>query len=295
MRSGCPHTRLCSAPRDHGYCCNTCKRDEGTHTWNCTGYEDVQQAIAQQPGCGRSGCPHTRRWGSPRDHGYCCNACKRDEGTHTWNCTGYDYGQPLAPLATPSTWQTTLHSSGGERGFRPALPRANDVSVLQYIRDLTARHGLQLRGAPEDAWKRFEDRYTSAFMPHAQATHRRRLCLVPHAQDSIPEYFVNQHVDVALKGVDGKCRRLYHLGEVTGVDECVQAVVASQTATAECLRVAFEWIEEEDLNSFSFVCHGATHRSVACCFLMAALAYPHARVHLTTNRTRRAAEFAGLS
>jgi hypothetical protein len=53
-----------------------------------------------------------------------------------------------------------------------------------------------------------------------------------------------------------------------------------------------ERIEENGMREFSFVCHGATHRSVACCLLLAAIAYPQARVHMTTRRTRDAAALA---
>ena len=79
-----------------------------------------------------------------------------------------------------------------------------------------------------------------------------------------------------------------------GIDFRVQAVVATQAATAESLHEAIRRIEDVDATDFSFVCHGATHRSVACCFLLAAIAYPRAEICLTTARTRRAAESGGL-
>ncbi len=87
---------------------------------------------------------------------------------------------------------------------------------------------------------------------------------------------------------------LYEMGSVTGVDFRVQAVVASQLVTAEVLLEAFNYIELYDSTEFAFVCHGATHRSVACCFLFAAIAYPEAIVCLSTPRTQRAAEEYGL-
>ena len=108
-------------------------------------------------------------------------------------------------------------------------------------------------------------------------------------------------IDVAAAGVDGRGPvlypggpRLYELPDVTGVDAQVQAVVASQAATARSLLVALELIEQQDLRQFSFVCHGATHRSVSCCLLLAAITYPHARVYFTTRRTWEAADAAGL-
>jgi hypothetical protein len=161
---------------------------------------------------------------------------------------------------------------------------------VTYIRELAARHGFTLSAAAERGWQRFEDRLTCALWPPPG---RRSLRLEPHAQGRIPVDFEQLHVDVALRGVDGKSH-LYELADVTGVDERVQAKVASQEATAECLLTALLRVEEEDLHQFSFVCHGATHRSVACCLLLAALAYPKATVHLTTARTRNAAAEAGL-
>ena len=174
-------------------------------------------------------------------------------------------------------------------GVRPARPLPEGMSVVAYIRELVSRHGLTLSAPAEQAWQCFEDRLASCWPP----PERRTLRLEPHAQDRIPADFEQLHIDVALRGVDGRSS-LYSLREVTGVDERVQAVVASQEVTAHCLLAALQWVEEEDLHRFSFVCHGATHRSVASCFLFAALVYPKASVHLTTLRTRRAAATAGL-
>ena len=165
------------------------------------------------------------------------------------------------------------------------------MGIAECVRALCARYGLPFSKAAQTAWKRFEDRATSPLWPCVRA---RVVTLEPHAQDCIPAHLERSHVDVALRGVDGKCPNMYKVCDVTGVDERVQAVVASQEATAHCLLDALERIEEEELDEFGFVCHGATHRSVACSFLLAALVYPEARVCLTTTRTRRAANLAGL-
>ena len=124
-------------------------------------------------------------------------------------------------------------------------------------------------------------------------TSHRRLRLFPHAQDSVPERLQSAHVDVAKREVSAHSH-MYELSSVTGVDFRVQAVVATQAATAEALREAIRRIEDVGAQEFSFVCHGATHRSVACCFLLAAIAYPRAEICLTTARTRQAAESCGL-
>jgi len=175
-------------------------------------------------------------------------------------------------------------------GVLPANPLPAGKSPLAYVHDLTFRHGLALSAAAAQAWKTFEDCLEFRLSPSPE---RRVLHFEPHAQDSIPSRFQHLHVDVAARGVDGRSH-LYKLRDVTGVDERVQAVVASQKETADCLLVAVCRVEEEDANKFSFVCHGATHRSVACCILLAALAYPRALVHLSTARTRCAAAAAGL-
>ena len=138
------------------------------------------------------------------------------------------------------------------------------------------------------AWKVFEQRLEQ-YQPEVE---RRSLRLEPHKQDSISNSFQDMHIDVAAAGVDGICDRLYNLGDVTGVDERVQAVVASQVITAVCLMNAMQTVEESNCrgqSQFSFVCRGSMHRSVACCLLLAAVAYPNASVHMTTKRTRIAA------
>ena len=47
----------------------------------------------KDPGtCWRWDCPH-RHLQSPRWHGFCCNACRYNEGQHTANCTGRDVSE----------------------------------------------------------------------------------------------------------------------------------------------------------------------------------------------------------
>ena len=74
----------------------------------------------------------------------------------------------------------------------------------------------------------------------------------------------------------------------------VQAVLVTQTSTAEILRGAFHHIEDYHCSMFAFSCRGATHRSVACCVLFAAIVYRDAKIVLTTWRTLEAARRMGL-
>ena len=144
--------------------------------------------------------------------------------------------------------------------------------------------------AAEQAWGRFQDRLALL----RSGPRRRSLRLEPHREGNTPNKFQEWHIDVADRGVEGINNELYRLCDVTGVDEIVQAVVASQKVTAECLTDAMQQVEAYQLHEFCFVCHCATHTSVACCLLLAALAYPEACVHLTTSRTCNAAAKAGL-
>ena len=175
------------------------------------------------------------------------------------------------------------------RGGRRAPCCHASPGVLDYIQNLTNTHGLYLTRAAEHAWGRFEDRLAD-LRPDPEL----RLRLEPHREDNIPDSFQELHIDVTERGVESRNNELYRLCDVTGVDEVLQAVVASQKVTAECLTDAMQQVEAYQLHEFSFVCHCATDVSLACCLLLAALAYPKACVHLTTSRTRTAAAKADL-
>jgi hypothetical protein len=61
-----------------------------------------------------------------------------------------------------------------------------------------------------------------------------------------------------------------------------------QAETAPALFSAIQLIGDADVSEFAFLCHGATHQSVACSLLLAAIAaayYPRAdRYYLTRRR-----------
>ena len=191
----------------------------------------------------------------------------------------------LQPLADLKPWSAGCRLPAYHLG-----PRG--MTVVAYVRQLIESHGLKLGERARERWQALAERIECLY------PRTRRLHLFPHAQDQIPPRFlvngtgVSAHVDLAERGVDGRSS-LYQLSKVTGVDQCVQAVVACQAATADALLAAMECIEDKDIFEFCFVCHGATHRSVAGCFLLAAIAYPFAEVHLTKNRTRQSAQSCG--
>jgi len=258
----------------------------GGYTTGCRGvHEDGWRRHAAIEGSWRSGRQH----GGPESR-----VADRRVAWRTGESRGATKGDWQRGQLTASDegdWRGgRLRDAARGSGVRPANPLPTGMSPLAYVHDLTFRHGLALSAAAAQAWKTFEECLQFRFSPSPE---RRVLRLEPHAQDSIPSHFQHLHIDVAARGVDGRSR-LYKLRDVTGVDERVQAVVAGQKATADCLLAAVGRVEEEDAHEFSFVCHGATHRSVACCMLLAALAYPRALVHMSTARTRCAAAAAGL-
>ena len=55
---------------------------------------------------------------------------------------------------------------------------------------------------------------------------------------------------------------LYDVKTVSGVDACVQAVVAMQRDAIEVLLTAMEMIERDDLDNLPLCCDSATRRAV---------------------------------
>ena len=100
-------------------------------------------------------------------------------------------------------------------------------------------------------------------------------------------------INVHTRGLNA-CAPWYDLKDVTGIDFVVQAVLCSQLLTAEVLWDACRFIELQELDTFAFVCQGATHRSCGCAVLMACLLYHHARIMFSTIRTQRAARQRGM-
>ena len=99
-------------------------------------------------------------------------------------------------------------------------------------------------------------------------------------------------INVNKRRLDGRSS-LYELHDVTGVDFIVQAVLIEQALTPSILLEACHNIQQNDLQAFTFVCHGATHRSVGMAFLLSMIVYPNSRIHLSTHRTRLAADARG--
>ena len=124
----------------------------------------------------------------------------------------------------------------------------------------------------------------------------RALLIHAFARDTMPWEFrlESRSLDLLERGIDARDDARYEIKEVTGLDFEVQAVMLTQSCTAKAVLDACEAIERNNHYEFAFACHSATHRSVACCVLLAAIVYHHAQIDLTTSRTRRAASERGM-
>ena len=253
--------------------------------------------------CKRDSCTHAHLE-SQRHHQFCCNACRKGETMHTRNCTGS--GKRTVGLLTDTQDRPprTLSSATPIRPLQlPVSWMRGDLNVLQYIQWFATRYHLELTDDANLCWSDFmvmehaqrlfgvvsED--TRA--PYSYVHEDRQLSIYAYAQDNTPGRFANAHVNVAEMNLNAYSD-MYNISDVTGVDFRVQAVVAMQAGTATALFHAFKFIERSNAQEFAFVCHGGTHRSVACCFLLAALAYPQAQICLTTRRTQQDAGRFGL-
>ena len=128
---------------------------------------------------------------------------------------------------------------------------------------------------------------------YPQPSLHRRLRLSAWARDRVPHSLRGRCIDLHARGVAGS-PAWYNVNEVTGLDFVVQASLVVNTAAVDAMREAFHYIEDHDIDDFAFLCLGGTHRSVGCCFLLAALVYPGAEISLTTPRTCANAVQRGL-
>ena len=254
--------------------------------------------------CRRSGCCFSHKC-SPRRHGFCCNACRTGDKVHTRNCTGHSQPvivesplsarrrvtrrRPLHPLKAPRRHELTRRAVNHNRGFLIPSHWARKTDLWDCLDWYMNRLRLRCSGTVTQSWKLLDEKMDSIH-------HERELSIYVLAENSAsslladPRAFINVHA----RGLDVHAPHLFNMCEVTGVDFDVQAVLVCQHLTAVILHEACRNIEWHGLNSFAFVCHGATHRSCGCAILLAILVYPKARIVFSTHRTKRAARQAGM-
>jgi hypothetical protein len=266
------------------YCCEACRRDEEDtnghpfHTPNC--YARRTTRVASDTIYVTSIIINHIQNGSACSNGDrdVCGVNNSIAGTGGGGVSGVLESMTPMQLAFPSF------------SLFPKWLRAG--SVCSYVDWLTCRYDMAIPRDAKNDWEEFD---TDLCQNNRFVICRtRKVQLLAFRQADLPSEFADRYFDVANAGLDGKCNDKYNLQDVTGLDFRVQAKVVSQALTVSILRYAIREIETRGLDSFAFVCHGATHRSVACCVLLAAICYPCAAISMTTPRTRLAAKKLGL-
>ena len=125
---------------------------------------------------------------------------------------------------------------------------------------------------------------------------QRGIRLSAWPRDRCPPCLAGRSMDLQARGVSGyrSQRECYAPSEVTGLDFVVQASLTTDKVAVDALREAFHHIQDYAVTDFAFLCHGGTHRSVACCCLLAALVYPDAGLVFNARRPSEAAALRGL-
>ena len=248
--------------------------------------------------CRRPFCPFAHGQ-SPRRHGYCCNACRRGESVHTDNCTGrgqYVVRNPIGEAGVPgaqaeqcpAACSAAPRGQQHERGEGLRLPeewKRGDLHPWTYALWFLDRYELRFETGVRECWENISER-----LPRVETG--RSLRLYAFAQNQLPRGMPS--IDVHERGLDARADGLHRRRVVIGLDFKVQAVMLTQCDTACALLDAVKAIEDCELLEFAFQCRSGTHRSVACCVLLAAIVYPEAQIWVTTDRTWRAAAEHGL-
>ena len=274
--------------------------------WNgvgaCNGFGVFHASVGWH--CRRPGCPHRRlqHRGDPRDHGFCCSACRHGEKrngeiAHTSNCTG------RGGLHVPSV--AVGHRRQGYRSYGAGVSLVQEEIVRSIFfmppaswvcwSGNVARHvhwymveyeevGIGFEGNANIMWSMVE-----AMLSAVARTRDLEIIAIPEDVMLDGDTCV---VDLRDLSIDGTSRA-YNLGKVTGLDTIVQANVLVQRDTAYAVLMAIIEIERRDVSRCYIRCAGGTHRSPAVACLLGTIVYIHARIGLVTSRTQRAAYGAG--
>ena len=179
------------------------------------------------------------------------------------------------------------------RGWK--LPKGwlwNSGTIIEYITWFAQSYDLPIKQQVKHAWHQFAIQVNNHVTP---AMRSRELRLISWKRDHIDE------IKTRFRILDlGKFEALttfntqYDVRPLSGVDFCVQAVLLMQEVTVDVLLAAIDMVERDNLRDLALCCDGATHRSVGCAILLAAIVYPNAEIILTTRRTQQDAHNYGL-
>ena len=228
--------------------------------------------------CRRRDCPYEHLDG-PRRHGFCCNACRYNEGKHTSNCTGY------AMYATTHSIPRTQRPMQGPVGFRIPANWRSGLTVLDQINWYMSRFGVAMPRETYEYWRTFQP------LTNLPVNRERELVIHVRKEDNPGP---GPNINFARLGLNAHRPSLYNSREVSGIYFEVQAVLLSQIACVYGLTAAVQHIEIGELAEVTFVCTHATHRSVGMACLLAILIYNDATIMFSTQRTQDDARHFGM-
>ena len=169
------------------------------------------------------------------------------------------------------------------------------MDTFDFINWYIERYGLRFQNHAENAWRALAHRLARV---EAAPGYPSGLRLYAYRKRNLPRFFCADHGEAGFQDVDeaGLDARssAYDMDMVTGIDFPLQAELVTQLSTVSVITTAWNRIRHQNLHNYAFVCNHATHRSVACCMLLAAIAFPHAEICLTTPRTQAAARSRNL-
>ena len=263
--------------------------------------------------CRNKGCPYEHASGVWKNHGYCCNACRKGDALHTKNCTG------KFKKVRKSTY-TTVHNlvdhDCSSRGlpsrceFQVLETRFDDgphrpFTIIEYINRMFRTHaGEDLSADLTSVWRRVEGLTESTLLSQRfrEVSYEDPPIIYVYRTTNVPRIYHDACIVCGKPNPDDKISNvnldsrffLRHpqprscAKAVTGLDRKVQLGLLQQPACAfiveECILRREFMHRKYGTKDLVLSCNGATHRSFGMALLLAKLVYPRARVSVQTSR-----------
>ena len=307
-RSGCTHQHHVG-PRDHGFCCNACRRNEGRHTINCSGWDDVVKWLLLWEQTGQIEPLWRESIKEPDQEPMPMEQCSKTEALPVQHATSVtltisdpdtlvqlanllkqqcpspaqSVPKPLASFQSP-----TLIEESCARGYCIPYKWACKGDILGFVQWFNKTFNMQYSNDLLNNWKSLD-----RVLPFIQDKWQRPLVIeVFTEKDPEFKFMMRGCSNVAHRGLTWTIEEVP--GKITGCNLKVHAMYIGQAATIDIMSEAIHEIQCHQLATYTFACRHATHRSVACAILLAMIGYPKAEIHLKTPRTKKEALKCGL-
>ena len=256
--------------------------------------------------CKKKGCGRQRSWKGNRLQAHCCwNCCH--QGSHSPACDEREYYKwEEEDTAWPPRKRAKISLKSrecrdpdvryiktlGSFQLQSAILR-HKKEVIRFLTDRLKRDGNVKM--PQEAMNGWTEVAAWISSMHRDPEERTiKLYAVKIAEHATVSLQIQHGIDLTkYSGIQLNHTTGIAVGSVSGVSEHVQNVAITQPETTQAMRHAIEMIEYHDAMDLAVYCQGATHRSVAFCFLLATIVYPNAQITLTTLRTISDAEEYG--